>query len=574
MNSCRNVPVRLLPVLFVAAMALLSCDNRTGTLFPWGWEPLGRPTDSLMVELQEAFLGDTSLDSCVMLVNKFHRYADSQDAPSIEKARAIFWDARLAFASENYEQAHTLFRKSLEATDSMRYPYDAKYLHLCLEPLEGQILDGSKLDWDWYGRMVDDLEFALKHDARVLGAIRAQYLCCIMTYSGNPARALHYSLMADSLYSNIGRDGDRLTNRMNVASGRIMNSDTVGALKDYVWIQEELNRGVKPVSPLFIPLMDYNRWIESKDTTALLRLSDKTRENPELAGYNAVASAYLAEIDIDKGRTDKLTAFIDDMRNGVDLTDDATQKAFVLKMLGKSCEALGKYPEALSYLKQSAEVAEENIRVLNSDKYGVAETERIIAGMEEARAADRRRAERRLWTISLLAIASMLGVGWMMYRQIRKIRLRREAERKKLDEARRSELSMALSIREKEKQIEELRRKISSLADEEMIDAAAAREIESSIRLSAGASKADEEFGKVFTSISPEFQARLREKYPRIGRISLRMAEYIAIGMDNRHIARVMNIRPESVKQNRWRLRQALGLSDEDNLDNTLRDML
>ncbi len=154
------------------------------------------------------------------------------------------------------------------------------------------------------------------------------------------------------------------------------------------------------------------------------------------------------------------------------------------------------------------------------------------------------------------------------------MRRRRESESKKLDEAQRAELSMTLSIREKERQIEELRHKISSLADEEMIDAAAAREIESSIRSNEGASKADEEFGRVFTTVSPEFQSRLRAMYPRIGRNTLRMAEYIAIGMDNRHIARVMNIRPESVKQNRWRLRQALSLESDDNLDKILRDLL
>ncbi len=129
-------------------------------------------------------------------------------------------------------------------------------------------------------------------------------------------------------------------------------------------------------------------------------------------------------------------------------------------------------------------------------------------------------------------------------------------------------------MQEKQRQIDELRQKVSQLADDELIAPEAVRNIESSIRSAQGSLKADEEFGKIFETISPEFRHRLREIYPRIGRNTLRMAEYIAIGMDNRHIARVMNIRPESVKQNRWRLRQALGLDTDSNLDFFLHDLL
>lgn len=185
-------------VLVFITVTTVSCNKHDTTLYPWGWEKLNRPTDSLMVSMQTAFLGDASFDSCVHMVNRFHEYADRPDAPAIEKARAIFWDGRLAFASGNIEEAHTLFRKALAATDSARYPYDAKYIHLCLEPLEGKVMDGRKLDWDWYLQMIDDLDYSLKHNARILGALRAQYLCCFMTYSGNPNRALNYALIADS----------------------------------------------------------------------------------------------------------------------------------------------------------------------------------------------------------------------------------------------------------------------------------------------------------------------------------------------------------------------------------------
>ena len=568
LNFTASLGVTLLVITAVA------CNKRPATLYPWGWEALGRPTDSLMVTMQEAFLGDASLDSCTRLVVRFQEYASRPDAPAIEKARATFWNGRLAFASENYDEALALFRKSLSETDSARYPYDAKYIHLCLEPLEGKVLDGRSLNWEWYRDMVNDLDFALKNDARVFGAIRAQYLSCVMTYSGNPSRALRYALIADSLFTGVGRDGDRLTNRMNVASNRILVGDTVGAIKDYTWMQRELDNGVVPVSPLLKPLIDYNKWVETNDTTALMKLKEQTRHNIELKGYDALASAYLAEIEIKSHDTDSLTLRLKDMEAGVESTDDAFQKAFVIKMIARAYESLGMPDIALCYLNSYPEVVENNMEALASDRYSVAETEHQISELERQGELERINLRVRT-TIFLAALAIVvLLLAALAYRRLSRLRREKEEGLHKLEKAKRSELSMTLSVREKERQIEDLRSKVSSLVDDELINSDAARELEASIRSEAGASKADEEFGNVFATISPDFRRRLTEKYPRIGRNTLRMAEYIAIGMDNRHIARVMNIRPESVKQNRWRLRQALGLDADDNLDKILREML
>lgn len=41
--------------------------------------------------------------------------------------------------------------------------------------------------------------------------------------------------------------------------------------------------------------------------------------------------------------------------------------------------------------------------------------------------------------------------------------------------------------------------------------------------------------------------------------------------MESKHIARVMSIRPESVKQARWRLRGKMGLGPDDSLDDVIR---
>lgn len=555
------------------ATICIGCSDNRSTIYPWGWEKLDRQTDLLMPVMQEAFLGDTSLDSCRTLVRQFHEYADGDDAPDIEKARAVFWDARLAFASDEPEEAYRLFRQSLEMTDSLRYPFDAKYINLCLEPFEGRTLEAGAPDRQRYMSMCDDLDYALSHDARVFGAIRAQYLSCFMTYSGNPTRALYYALLADSLYSDAGRDGDRLNNRMNVAVNRILAGDTLTALEDYKWIDGQIRLGV-PHSPVLEPLVNYNRWIEVRDTASLLRLRAGVKDVAELQGYNALASAYLAEIGINSGDTDSLRLRISDMENGLGMISDPSQLAVVIKNLGRAYSAFGDHDKAFHYLNQYPELAEEVEKLLTNDSFSVAETERIINGIERERIELEMRRKVRQWVFGCLLALIIAALCFYAYKIISRLRRAKISSDMALEQSRRAELSMTLSVQEKERQLEQLSRNISSMIDAELIDADAARRIEAGIRSDRAAAKANEEFGRVFSTLSPQFRSRLQEMCPQIGRNMLRMAEYIAIGMDNSHIAAVMNIKPESVRQNRWRLRSQLGLESDDSLDRTLRELL
>ncbi len=57
---------------------------------------------------------------------------------------------------------------------------------------------------------------------------------------------------------------------------------------------------------------------------------------------------------------------------------------------------------------------------------------------------------------------------------------------------------------------------------------------------------------------------------PGSGTSALRVACYAYIGLDTKEIAQVMNVRPESVKQARWRLRKALSLPPEVDLRDAL----
>ena len=80
-----------------------------------------------------------------------------------------------------------------------------------------------------------------------------------------------------------------------------------------------------------------------------------------------------------------------------------------------------------------------------------------------------------------------------------------------------------------------------------------------------------EAFGQIYERVSPNFAKKLKATCPKLTEGQLRMAEYVAMGMDNRQISRVMMIEYKSVITARYRLRSILKLSKEDSLEDYLR---
>lgn len=72
-----------------------------------------------------------------------------------------------------------------------------------------------------------------------------------------------------------------------------------------------------------------------------------------------------------------------------------------------------------------------------------------------------------------------------------------------------------------------------------------------------------EKFEAVFVKMHPNFSDTLKSKYSNLTRGDLRMCALLSMDMDTKHIAKLLNINPESVKKSRQRLRAKLGLSPD-----------
>lgn len=76
-----------------------------------------------------------------------------------------------------------------------------------------------------------------------------------------------------------------------------------------------------------------------------------------------------------------------------------------------------------------------------------------------------------------------------------------------------------------------------------------------------------EAFQQVHDELDPSFTRRLKESFPDLSESNIRVAAYVAIGMSNKQIARVMMIEYKSVLTARHRLRTKMGLAKTDSLE-------
>lgn len=97
-----------------------------------------------------------------------------------------------------------------------------------------------------------------------------------------------------------------------------------------------------------------------------------------------------------------------------------------------------------------------------------------------------------------------------------------------------------------------------------------ARQLDFNIRLHLSGRQEWEDFQEVFTKVHPAFVDALRRKYPSLTEGDLKLAVYIRAGLETKQIARMLMLQPGSVKMNRHRLRERMGLGPDERLEEVL----
>lgn len=80
-------------------------------------------------------------------------------------------------------------------------------------------------------------------------------------------------------------------------------------------------------------------------------------------------------------------------------------------------------------------------------------------------------------------------------------------------------------------------------------------------------------FLEKFEKVHPLFTKHLSQAAPRLTEGEIRMCVYIFLGLDNKQIAQLLSLQPNSVKVARYRIRKKLPITTEISLENYLRSI-
>lgn len=199
----------------------------------------------------------------------------------------------------------------------------------------------------------------------------------------------------------------------------------------------------------------------------------------------------------------------------------------------------------------------------------------------EERASRDRKEERLKWLSAVLAILVVGLIGYILLSsRLRKERIRKQEVETELDHKstlleseQRALVSQGLAMTEKDNVLQSVSDHVSRLEKEGALSHGEARKLDADIKIHLNGRQEWEDFKELFSKVHPAFADEVVKRYPKITEGDVRLAIYIKAGLTTKQIARMLIVQPASVKMNRHRLRERMGLTSDQSLEDALRDI-
>lgn len=277
--------------------------------------------------------------------------------------------------------------------------------------------------------------------------------------------------------------------------------------------------------------------------------------------------------------------------------DDEKFMAELYKYLWLSWEAKGNYNEAYANLKLYQKYYERNEESLKKREVPKALAREMIARQNDQmkileKNAQLSRYYMYLALLLVIVVALIVAVVAIWFRQ--RYRLRKIENRELRNSLQQETLIYNMNLKNFENDIKhkdceissstlllanknEVLQQISDITkryyDNGKIPLEYVNQINSTIKNSL---QTDDEWSRFkfhFDSVHPNFFVKLKEKCSDLTENDLRLCAYISIGLRAKEIAEMLNVTPDSVNTNRYRLRKKLGLRRGESLDEFIRKL-
>lgn len=555
-------------IFIMTLLVIIFTDCRDDRLSIFGWTPVGETFDSITLCMERDYANFKQPAILLKHIDMMDSIASAAatDTSKIMKSRTLFWRSRFAMRYGSAETSHNLVHQAMALTDSAEMPYDWLRMKTQLLSVSNSI-NGSERYLHYeeclsYARKINDKAFESQ-----ISILMGHLLSNVQEYD----KALDFYHLADSLNTSIGLDKYTVKNRINVAAtleqaGQLKESDSIlnslrghPALEGDTFVQNLIPRN----------LYSHHR----NDISHLREAFGQIKDNPRFRHLRGLYSGLFVEYFYNHSQFDSMLYYSQLANEDISYIRDHGHRAIVWFNMGLAMTYIGNLDSAL-YCRIMYDVNVDSLRRFERSN----EVIRLNA-LDEIR---KRESElslnitRRNWLIAFLTLV-IIGVitvyALLQNRRRMRIKISYIAHELELEKAKRKMAATAITIQEKDAMLSSLRQELAELRKEGVIREGSARRLEASIQTHLSGHEQEETFHEMFDAVNPGFTQRLRKLCPELADSYVKLACYILMELDNKKIATLMMIKPESVRQARWRLRQRLAVPDSSTLEEWLRHL-
>ena len=541
---------------------LVSCGDSVKRLDPFRWESVEPGFDAVTLELEQAFQDYLPVDTLREKVELLKRLSEGCDSGDVRHVRCRYWDVRVLQRAGYRDSALNMVEATMPLIDSVRYTYDFFRFRSLLRSLSKA--KGVRS----YHEIDEEMRFySSVGDAPMTAACYINFGTSLYPI-GELDKSLDYMRKADEINGRLGYDKVVAKNAINIANIQFRRGNVREGEKMLLELLK--NPDITGDANAYNTVLR-NLYAHTDDVEWLLKAYHIVECDEEYRDLQGVYEAFISGHYDETGQPDSADVYSRRAMGNLDFIDDCGYKGLVMSAYAATMEREGKIDSALYFQKQY---------VLYSDSDYVRNQQAEVlrmANMREVSLAMARENERvqraRFYFIAALFALLLLGgvIYFMLYRKQKRHQIASRDSRLAMEKSRRQLLAVMLAMEDKNNMLDALREEIEGMRKEGIIGGQEAGRLENLIKLHLAGGEEWDTFQQLFVEVNPDFVSRLHAAYPALSDSYVRLATYIYMGLDNNKIARLLVIRPESVKQARWRLRRMMGLDKGTPLNDAIR---
>lgn len=551
--------------LSIILFLLVACsDNKKSDTYSL-WSPTDPEFDNAVRSIDMAYAHDEGTDTLCRLTFKLAKLAEADSMNRIKGARAAFFKARYYEHTEPYTEAWKS-RAQMEidkaykiyGKDTNDFSYDMfrlRYLENKLKPLS--------LERQYYNN-IRTLNEATEFGDSLTAAGALNNIGLVHLSLGDSLTAISYFNRSQLMFHKLGLERWEKKSLLSVAQANIqINPQLYDSIMSDLYTDALAQRDT-----LSLTIVLHNIYIKQQNLKYIeeayrLVKGKAGYENAEAYYKNIIASRLLAS-----GQYPDSARML--ARSAIRQMSPAMLPEYVLSVYNNYASVLeseNKLDSAVIYLRKSIAL-QDSISEINS-------LNQVVKSITQHRISESRNAAMKAQMHDRMLYASVIIAIIFIAMAVILLLLRRHGNLKvaKIEsdlQLTRNQLQLASSllvVKENENAIDTTVKTITELMDDGRIQYADGVRVCSALKAHLNNHDELDTFQKVYADIHPGFTGRLLEICPTLSENQIRLAKYIAMGMDNRQISRVMRIEYKSLITARYRLRLKLGLSKEDSLE-------